>query len=310
MSTDVDKKILVTGCGGMLGSAVVPYFKKIGYKVIATSRRKNVEIVDEVLDVTMFDLFEEKINQHKPDMIFHLAAETSLEYCEDNPDKAFNNNTIGIQNAALLSKKYNIELVYISTAGVFNGLKSKPYDEFDTPDPIMIYGKSKYEGEKLVKMLCDRFYIVRAGWMIGGIERDKKFVSLIVEQLANNAKKIYAVNDKIGSPTFAPLFAKNLENLIRTGFYGIYHMTSEGYDTRYDVAKEIIKILGLTNKVELISVSSDFFSKNYYVPRPPSESMRNYNLALRGINNMGDWRHAIVPYVKELFHQKRLLMKK
>jgi dTDP-4-dehydrorhamnose reductase len=298
-------KILVTGSGGMLGSAVVPYFREKGHVVNSTSRRKNSVVVDQVLDVTDFDSYKQFIEADKPDLILHLAAETSLEFCEENPDKAYATNAIGTYNAAILSNTYDIKLVYISTAGVFDGKKKEPYTEFDEPNPIMVYGRSKFEGEKYVREHCNKYYIVRAGWMVGGLEKDKKFVSLIVNQVIEGKKEIFAVNDKFGAPTYAPYFAENLMTLVNTEFYGTYHMVCEGYGSRYDVAKEIISILGKENEISLTPVGSDHFKETYYAPRPESECLRNYMLHLRGINQMGDWKKALAQYVKDLFHSKQ-----
>lgn len=297
--------VLVTGSGGMLGSAVVPYFKKQGTNLLSTSRTKNSTIVEKVLDVTEFNSFEKFVKQHKPDLILHLAAETSLEFCEENPDNAYKTNTLGVHNAAILSEKYNCTLVYISTAGVFDGKKKMPYIEADEPNPIMVYGRSKYEGEKFVREYCKRYFIVRAGWMVGGMDKDKKFVSLIVDQLAKGQKLIKAVDDKFGTPTYAPFFASNLFGLIQTEFYGTYHMACDGIGSRYDVAKEIVKLLGLHKTVKVKPVPSSYFKERYYVVRPKSEAMRNANLELRGINQMGHWKDGLKQYVKDLYKIKK-----
>jgi dTDP-4-dehydrorhamnose reductase len=160
-------KLLVTGAAGMLGSALVPALNQRGGKVFATDL-KPIDDEIEFLDVRDYKKIEESVNKIKPDMVLHLAAETDVDKCELEPEHAFLTNTIGTQNVALACQKRNIVMVYISTIGVFYGDQFEPYSEFDTPNPVNIYGRSKLEGEKIVQSLLQRYYIVRAGWMMGG----------------------------------------------------------------------------------------------------------------------------------------------
>lgn len=141
--------------------------------------------------------------------------------------------------------------------------------------------------------------------MVGGLEKDKKFVSLIVEQLAKGKKKIHAVDDKFGTPTYTPFFAANLFELVQTKYFGTYHMACEGIGSRFDVAREIVKLLELKNKTQVIPVSSSFFEKQYYASRPRSEAMINANLTLRGLNKMGHWKEGLKHYVKDLYRTKQ-----
>jgi dTDP-4-dehydrorhamnose reductase len=173
-------------------------------------------------------------------------------------------------------------VVYISTAGVFDGKKKGPYDELDTPNPINVYGATKFAGEGYVARL-PRHYIVRAGWMIGGHALDHKFIAKVRAQINAGLKVISAVDDKWGTPTYTVDFAENLLDLVSTPYYGLYHMVSPGMGTRYDVA--------------LVPVGSDFFDDIYSAPRPRSEMMTNRMLALRGLNAMRPWRDALRAYL-------------
>lgn len=300
-----NRRVLVTGSGGMLGSAVVPTFRKHGYEVLSSSRRKNTKVVDEVMDVTDFKHFDSLMKKFMPGLLLHLAAETDLEFCETNQNQAYQTNSFGTHNAAILAVKYDAALVYISTAGVFDGKKSTPYIEFDRPKPIMVYGRSKLEGEKFVKSYCQRYFIVRAGWMIGGLEKDKKFVGAVIDQIYNGARKVYALTDKFGTPTYAPYFAENLISLVNTEYYGLYHMACEGEASRFDVANEIVRSLEMDKKVEVVPVTGNYFDKKYFVPRPTSEIMRNMGLEMRGINQMSHWKVALHQYVKDLWELKK-----
>lgn len=221
-------KILVTGAAGMLGSALCPTLRERGHVVCATDIAASDEGI-EYLDVKSYAQVKGLVEKVKPDMVMHLAAETDVDKCELEPDLAFLTNTMSTQNVTLLCQKQCIEMVYISTIGVFYGDKPEPYTEFDEPNPINVYGKSKLEGEKIVQNLLKRYYIVRAGWMVGGgPKRDKKFVGKII-RLLDETSKLKAADDKIGSPTYTVDFSRCLADLIETGYYGLYHCTNKGY---------------------------------------------------------------------------------
>ena len=282
--------VLITGCGGMLGSAVLPAFLKAGHSVTATDLVPRPGI--EYLDVRHPGAVRRMVAKVDPGLILHLAAETDLEKCEEDRDHAFLTNAVGTQNVVLAAG--DIPVVYISTAGVFDGRKHDPYDEFDRPNPINVYGASKYAGEEAVAGL-KRHFIVRAGWMIGGGERDHKFVAKIRSQLDAGAGIIRAVDDKWGTPTYTEDFAANLLALIETPLYGLYHMTCHGKATRYDVACEIVSCLG--SDAAVVRESSDRFRFEYFAPRPRSEAMRNYMLDARGLDQMRPWQEALRAYL-------------
>jgi dTDP-4-dehydrorhamnose reductase len=287
-------KILLTGSAGMLGSSLCPTLAKRKHEIFATDLiPKKGEI--ECLDVRKFKQIEMFIDKVKPDIVMHLAAETDVDKCELEPDHAYLTNTIGTQNVSLLCQKRNIPMVYISTIGVFYGDQLDPYTEFDAPNPINIYGRSKLEGEKIVQTLLNRFYIVRAGWMVGGgPERDKKFIGKIIRRMEETTE-LKAVNDKIGSPTYTVDFSRCLTDLIESENYGLYHCTNKGYCSRFDVAKKIVDILGRTD-VTVEPVSSAYFPLP--APRARSEMSRNYKLELLGLDTTRNWEVALKEYIK------------
>lgn len=294
-------RVLITGSGGMLGSAVYPAFARAGHEVAATDLvpRPAPGLPMGLLDVRDHAAVRAATEDFRPNLILHLAAETDLERCETDRDHAYLTNALGTQNVALVAADLGVPLVYISTAGVFDGEKGdEPYTEFDRPNPINAYGGSKYEGELIVRQTVARHYIVRAGWMIGGKERDHKFVAKVVDQIRGGARVIHAVADKLGTPTYVEDFARNLLALVETPFYGLYHMTCEGTGSRLDVARAIVEYYGRAD-IEVMAVSSDFFAKEYFAPRPRSEMMRNYVLELRGLNMMRPWPEALRTYLDQ-----------
>ncbi len=292
-------RILMTGTAGMLGSALVPYFRSQGHTVQASDLRPREK--DELpLDVRDGAALRKAITGFKPEMVFHLAAETNVERCEREPDHACLTNTLGTQNVALICADLGLPMVYISTAGVFDGLKTSPYNEMDEPVPINVYGRAKLAGEIAVRQQVRRHFIVRAGWMVGGGRRDHKFVGKILEQVRAGRKQLHCVSDKLGTPTYTEDFARNLETLVATPYYGLYHMVCEGGGTRYDVAVEILKQIG-RDDIKVIAVDSDFWKREFPAPRPRSEMMENMMLRLRGLNRMRDWRAALADYLRRYF---------
>jgi dTDP-4-dehydrorhamnose reductase len=239
--------------------------------------------------------------EYRPDVVIHLAAETDLEYCETHPEVAGDTNSAGTRSIAKLCGEYGATLVYVSTAGVFDGKKEGVYTEADSPKPIMVYGRTKYDGELHALDHCRRTFVVRAGWMMGGGRRkEKKFIYKILKQIGDGRKELFAVDDRWGTPTYACDFAWNLFMLLRTGRYGVYHMVCEGTGTRHDVAQEILSICGIED-IALNPVGSDFFAEEYFVTRPRSEMMSNENLRKIGCDHMRSWKDSLKDYIEDFF---------
>ena len=219
-----------------------------------------------------------------------------MDKCQLQTDHAYKANAMGTQNVALACQEFDVPMVYISTAGVFNGLKKEPYTEYDEPDPGNVYGATKLAGERSVQQMLKKYFIIRAGWMMGGgIKTDKKFVGKILRLIAEGKKEIPVVNDKIGSPTFAKDFAAAIPKIAATKAYGLYHRTNLGVASRYDIALEIVRLVKASTKI--LPISSDQFPLP--APRVPSEAMRNFKLDLMGLNDARPWQDALREYIRD-----------
>ncbi len=296
MEISKHKEIFITGCGGMLGKAVYETFAP-HCQILATDIDLNEPWL-EYGDVTDFQKISEKAFKFGPDLIINLAALTDLEYCEKNPEITWKTNALGAENMALISKKLNATHVYISTAGIFDGRKEY-YNDFEQPNPISIYAKAKYYGETVIEKMLGNYFIFRAGWMMGGgYEKDKKFINKIFKQILNGKKELFVVNDKLGTPTYTVNFAEAMFAIVQTELYGLYNMACEGSCSRYDIAVEFIKLLGLEKEINIKTVDSDFFKNEFFAPRPNSEKLINLKLSARGINFMKDWKKCLEDYVE------------
>jgi dTDP-4-dehydrorhamnose reductase len=293
------KKIYIAGCGGMLGAAFYEQFNS-SFELKCTDIDVNEPWLS-ALDFRDLSSYLKDVEEFSPDYLFHLGAYTSLEYCEENIDDAYATNTIAVENAVLIANRLNIPVLYISTAGIFDG-ESAPYDDWSVPNPLGVYARSKYAGERYVVENAGRYLVCRAGWMMGGgPKKDKKFIQKLMKQLKEGRTELHVVDDKDGTPTYTHDFARNVERLIRSEFWGLYNMVCAGQTSRFEVAGELLKQLGLAEKITLTPVSSDFFSSEYFAPRPPCERLVNAKLDLRGMNVMQDWRIALREYLDKYY---------
>ncbi len=289
----------MAGAGGMLGEAFYNIFKD-QYEIKCSDIDLNSSWL-EYLDFRDFEAYKKAVFNFRPDYIFHLGAHTSLEYCEQNSDDAYLTNTISVENATYLANSLDIPILYISTAGIFDGSQDT-YDDWSIPNPLGVYARSKYMGELFVKENAYRYLICRAGWMMGGgHKKDKKFVNKLLTQLNNGKKELFVVDDKMGTPTYTVDFARNVELLISKEYWGLYNMVCKGVTSRFEVANSILDILNLKEKISLTAVSSSYFNKEYFAPRPLSERLLTKKLDYRNSNIMRPWEIALKDYLTNNF---------
>lgn len=290
------RRIYVAGCGGMLGAAVFPQLSE-GADVRASDLVPRAEWLSEI-DVSNLDDFRKHVEDFKPDLLVNLAAQTDLEFCENNAELAWRSNALGAENGALIAVEREIPYVYISTAGIFDGGQDF-YNDYDAPNPLTIYAKSKLHGERFVQQYVRQHFVLRAGWMMGGgPSLDKKFINKIYSQVKSGATEIYAVTDKLGTPTYTVDFARGLQRVAESRNYGTYNQVCGGNGSRYDVASRFIDLLGVSDRVAVKPVTSEHFAAEYFAERPASEQLINDKLDARGMNVMRHWDDALADYVK------------
>lgn len=292
-------KIYVAGCGGMLGEAV--------HKVFAASHEVECSDIDlnadwlSHCDFRDFAQYAAAVRRFAPDVLVHLGAHTDLEYCEREPDDAFRTNLLSVEYACTIANELGIPLVFISTAGIFDGEKQL-YDDWDQPNPLGVYARTKTLAERYVQRAVQKHFIFRAGWMMGGgPAKDKKFIGKMMQQIIAGAEVLKVVDDKLGTPTYTVDFARNIERMLHTQYYGLYNQVCGGETGRFEVAQELVAILGLADRIKVEPVSSDFFAADYFAPRPPCERLVNYKLDLIGMNGMRDWRVSLKEYMRDYY---------
>ncbi len=242
------ERIYVTGARGMLGKALVPLLSQ-KYEV------KGSDLPE--CDITDEESIAEDIASFSPDRVFHLASMTDVDLCERDPERAYLVNAAGTRNVALASKKADAVMAYISTGMIYNGRKRYPYTEYDRPDPVNVYGSTKYQGEIEIRKLLKKYYIFNTCWIFGGGKEDSKFVQKIL-RLAGEKTVLKIVDDRFGSPTYTLDLAEKIIELSETGQYGRYHCVNEGCVSRFGLAKKILEIAGISG-CRLEPVSSEEF---------------------------------------------------
>mgnify|MGYP003969241335 FL=1 len=133
--------------------------------------------------------------------------------------------------------------------------------------------------------------------MGGGPKKDKKFIQKIMLQLKQGKDELFIVDDKLGTPTYTCDFAYNVKLLLEKEYWGLYNMVCDGITGRYEVAVELINILGLKKSIKVTPVTSDYWKKEYFAERPPSERLIDKKLGLRNANIMRDWKVCLKEYV-------------
>ncbi|MGH2712130.1 MAG: dTDP-4-dehydrorhamnose reductase [Actinomycetota bacterium] len=230
-------RVAVTGAGGGLGRAFLDS---------AGSEHEVHGFTHEDLDVRSASAVEAKLLPVEPDAVFHFAAMTAVDACEEDPREAAATNVLGTGNVAGAARRAGATLLAISTDYVFDGEKEKPYDENDIPNPISVYGKTKYEGEVAAKEVGGDLLIVRTAWVYGA---GNDFVSKAVKRLAEG-EEVGAIADQIGSPTHVAHLAERLIPLVTSGIRGLVHLGGPEPTSWYEFLVRAKAVGGLKGEVE------------------------------------------------------------
>ena len=280
-------RIFVTGCKGQLGRAL--------YGALAEHKLAGCDLPE--TDITDREATSRTIADFAPDVVIHAAAWTDVNGCALDPEKAYHVNALGTQSVALACTGCGAAMAYISTNEVFDGTATEPYREWDTLHPVNPYGRSKAAGEWYVRHLLTRFYIARTAWLYapGGRNFPHRIVQLADDAAAGSAqgRKLRVVTDEVGNPTYAPDLAGALGALIQTEAFGVYHLINTGHCSRYDFAREILRITDREHvSVEPITL------EEWERPSVPPRFAPLANTAATGLNIvLRPWREALEEFL-------------
>lgn len=282
--------VLLIGANGQLGTDINKVFTvDPDFQVVGLSH------VD--IDITDADGTRAIIASKKPDLVINTAAYHQVDQCEQQVEKTFAVNTIAIRNLAIICKERDIPLVHFSTDYVFgiNQERKQPYIETDNPGPVNVYGISKIAGEYCIQYITQKYYIIRVAGLFGAAGSSGKggnFIETML-RLAKEKGEVKVKNDEFTTPTSSVEVANNLKELIKTGQYGIYHMTSQGECSWFEFASKIFELTG--TKVNCQPVSSESFPTP--AKRPRYTVLENKHLKEIGLDLMSPWPVALKKYL-------------
>ncbi len=274
--------ILVTGAKGLLGSDLVRVLSK-EYEAIGVGK--------EDFDITDKGATLKSIRDIAPELVIHTAAYTKVDACESNREFAFRVNRDGAGNVAMACREVGARLFYISTDYVFDGKKESPYSEEDTPNPLSIYGRSKWEGEQQIKKIMSDYIIMRTSWLFG--RNGPNFVKTILG-LAEGGGVLKVVDDQRGSPTYSVDLSEAIRRLIKIETRGIIHVTNSGSCTWFEYTKRILEMAGHTD-IKVIPISSA--ESNRPATRPAYSVLSNDRYWRLTSHKLRPWQEAVEEYI-------------
>lgn len=288
------KKILVTGCNGQLGRAIRAEYAGDAVEFILTDVVAGEGVT--ALDITKIDEVLALVEQAEPDVIINCAAHTNVDACEREWDAAYRINAIGPRNLSIAAAKTDAKMIHVSTDYVFAGDGTQPYTEFDAPDPVSAYGRTKLAGERFVKEFAGKYFIFRTAWLYGD---GKNFVKTML-RLSESHDEVSVVCDQQGSPTSAVELARAIRHFEPTENYGVFHATCEGDTNWADFAEAVFARAGKETKVRHVT-SEEYARMNPASAKRPAYSiLDNYMMRLTDGYRMADWESALDTYMKTL----------
>lgn len=302
-------KILGTGLTGLVGSRIVELLKD-KYEFENVSRSSGVDILDEQ---SLLDFF----NSSDADCVIHLAAKADVDGCEKDKDEdlrilefkneedqrsEFKNkktawavNVVGVKNVVDSCEKTGKKLIYISTDFVFDGEKDY-YTEDDKPDPINWYGKTKYEGEKIVSSSKIPWTILRISYPYRTNFTKKDFTRVLIDKL-NNRERLRMITDQVITPTFVDDLAGVLDYFFQNSIEGVYHATGSDSLSPYDIAIKIAKTFNYDVNLIRKTTLEEFFRER--ARRPFHLALKNDKIRKLGIE-MKTFEEGLVQIKKEI----------
>jgi len=283
-------KVVIIGANGQLGSD--------GVKALPFHKYDLVPLTHADVEVADLDSVKQALERQKPDLVINTAAYHKTDECEEHPERAFAVNAVGAWNVARVCADIDACLVHISTDYVFDGGKRNPYLESDLPHPLNVYGVSKLAGEHLIRFALERYFIVRTSGLYGihpcRAKKGENFVDLML-RLARERTELRVVADEVLTPTYTLDLIHQIEVLVQTEHYGLYHITNSGQCSWYEFARAIFDLTGTS--VNLKPSTAGEFPRP--IKRPAYSVLENRALQEIGLDIMRPWQEALQAYLNQ-----------
>jgi dTDP-4-dehydrorhamnose reductase len=269
----------------MVARATAEHCRAIGDEVFACTR--------EEMDIADRRAVSEIVGRIRPDAVINCAAFTDVDGAESNEAASFAANADGVENLALACRENAAGFVTISTDYVFDGANAGFYTQRDTPNPQGVYARSKLEGEVRARNAYARSVIVRSGWIYGS--GGTNFLS-VMHRLLADGKKIKAISDSFGTPTYAADLAKRLRELAELDLPCLFHVTNSGPGTSYlGFAQKVCEIGGFdTGLLEVVSKTD----LQRPAPRPASSKLGCVLSEPLGLKSLPVWETALAAFLE------------
>ena len=277
-------RVLITGAAGQLGQDLARHCAAAGDEVVACSSAQ--------LDLGDRDSVLAAITSTAPDLVVNAGAWTAVDDCEADPDRAFRVNALGVRWVTEAARHVGAHVVQVSTDYVFAGDKPAPYVEWDQPNPLSTYGRSKLGGEQEVD---PAHTIVRTAWVCGAHGRN---MVKTVLGLADRPELAF-VDDQRGCPTFTADLAVAVRRLGLSRVPGTFHVTNQGETTWYGFVRDILELAGHDpGKVRPIATAD--LDPPRPAPRPANSVLDNAALRFGGFPLLPHYRDSLARLLAEL----------
>ena len=277
-------KVVVTGAGGLLGRATNAHCAARGDEVHAFDHG--------ALDITDAAAVKRQLSDLKPDVVFNCAAWTDVDGCESDPNRAERANALGPQLLASTCRDTDALLITVSTDYVFDGTKEGFYTQRDHPNPISVYGRSKFEGERRAQTAYARTIVIRSGYIFGS--GGTNFLSTVLDR-ARRGEHLKAISDMTGTPTYAADLAARLRELAELDLPGIYHVVNAGDGVSFESFARTALEIGRVDPAGLTSTT--LAQLNRPAPRPRNSRLKCLLSGAIGLAPLPDWREALRHFV-------------
>ena len=294
-------RVLVTGAGGQLGRDLtdalrgdLPPGGVLGDPATGRiGRRARCDVValgHEVLNVADRDAVASAVEGTRPDVVVHAAAWTAVDACEGDPDRAFAVNAAGTRHVVEAARRSGAHVLYVSTDYVFDGRSARPYVEWDEPNPLSVYGRSKRGGElELGPSDC----VVRTSWVCGA--RGANMVRTVL-RLASSPGPLSFVDDQHGCPTFTADLAGVVATLALDRRPGVFHVTNAGPTTWFEFAQAVLRAAG-EDPGRVVPIATAELDPPRPALRPANSVLENAALRHCGMAPLPAWQEALARLV-------------
>jgi dTDP-4-dehydrorhamnose reductase len=273
-------RILLTGAGGQLG-----------HDLQAVLGDQDLHAYDHAaLDVSDRSAVVQAVERVRPDWVINAAAYNDVDGAETTEEVAFAINGAAPGFLAEAAAGVGASIVHVSTDYVFDGTKGAPYTEEDVPNPLSVYARSKYEGERRVLDSGASACILRTAWLYG--HHGKNFVKAILAAAAKGGP-LKVVADQVGSPTATADLAEAIAGLIETPARGLFHVANAGACSRFEFARAIVR--GSTEVLPITTTEADRPAR-----RPVNSALSSVRWRESGLPPLRSWQSALSAFLESL----------